>query len=247
MQKAEWQRFGVILKDLFKLEYSPVALTCQRQSAVGSSDKKMRICKALLDAGKGEMLQIDKRNNACFGASWHLGFHAIKDPRIKGMVRKFVVEGEKLFCSYEALDNLIAAMGEPPDNSENAFLLAPLEKAEHEPDLVIFISNADAACRILTLATFLEGRMPRIQIGGPTCRMSIIYPLTASELNVSFYDYTARKLCNVEKDKLLISIPFKDIPRIIESIERCSGGTARIEFPEEFRDFLRQRLTVNQA
>jgi uncharacterized protein (DUF169 family) len=160
------------------------------------------------------------------------------------MVKKFVVEGEKLFCSYEALDSLMSGMEEPPDHSDTAFVLAPMEKSEEEPELVIFICDAEASCRLLTLAIFVDGKMPQIKIGGPTCRMSIIYPLESSRLNLSFYDYTARKLCGVDKDKLLVSIPYKDIPRIVESIERCSAGEAKIEFPPEFRQFLQKRLSV---
>ena len=163
-----------------------------------------------------------------------------------GMTKKFVVEGEKLFCSYQALDTLISQMDEPPDNSHTYFLLSPMEKAEILPQLVVFIVNADAACRLLTLVTFLDGQMPKIKIGGPTCRMSLIYPLVTQETNLSFYDYTARKMCNVEKDKLLITIPYKKIPSIIESIDKCSAGKAKIEFPPEFREFLQTRLTANE-
>jgi uncharacterized protein (DUF169 family) len=88
--------------------------------------------------------------------------------------------------------------------------------------------------------------MPGIKIGGPTCRMSIIYPLLTDEINISFYDYTARKMCNVEKDKLLISIPYNKMPSIIESIDKCSAGKAKIEYPTEFRQFLQSRLTINR-
>jgi uncharacterized protein (DUF169 family) len=86
--------------------------------------------------------------------------------------------------------------------------------------------------------------MPKIKIGGPTCRLSIIYPLSTGEVNLSFYDYTARKICNVEKDKLLISVPYSRIPRMIESIEKCSAGKAKIEYPQEFREFLQKRLST---
>jgi len=242
MQKKEWQGYSLILKELLGLEYSPVAVSCLKGAPAKDTDKKIRICRAILDAGKGEILEINKTNNACFGASWHLGFHQIKDPKITGMVKKFVVEGEKLFCSYQALDNLIAEMQEPPDNSNTYFVLAPLEKAEFKPQLVIFMVDAEAACRLLTLATFIDGVMPKIKIGGPTCRMSIIYPLVTGELNLSFYDYTARKMCNLEKDKLIITIPYKKIPQLIESIDKCSAGKAKIEFPAEFREFLQKRL-----
>ena len=243
MEERIWQNYAFILKELLNLEFSPVAVSALKEPLLPGRDKKLRICRAILDAGKGEVLQIDKQNNACFGASWHLGFYRLKDPKVKEMVRKFVVEGEKLFCSYEALDNLLSGMEEPPDNSNTYFLLSPLEKAEFMPQLIIFIVDAEAACRLLTLVIFRDGVMPKIKMGGPTCRMSIIYPLLTQEVNLSFYDYTARKMCNVEKDKLLITIPYDKMPKIVESIDKCSAGRAKIEFPPEFREFLQKRLT----
>lgn len=244
MDKKEWQKFSFILKDLFNLEYSPVGINLIKQPLSQAPDKKIRVCRAILDAAKGETFKINKENNACFGASWHLGFTKIKDPKIVNMIKKFVVEGEKLFCSYAALDKLMTQMEDVPDNSNSYFVLSALEKCKFQPELVIFVCNADVACRLLTLAIFIDGSMPKIKIGGPTCRMAIIYPLLTGELNLSFYDYTARKMCNVEKDKLLISIPYKKIPAIIESIDRCSAGRAKIEYPQEFREFLQRRLTT---
>lgn len=246
MDKKDWRDYALVLKELLGLDYSPVAISCLKEPILKDIGKKVRICRAILDTGKGEIIQIDKINNACFGASWHLGFHKNRDQKIQDMVRKFVVEGEKLFCSYQALDNLYTKMEEPPDNYDSYFVLSPLEKCEFKPQLVIFICNAEAACRLLTLVTFLDGIMPKIKIGGPTCRMSIIYPMVTGELNLSFYDYTARKICNVGKDKLLITIPYNRIPQLIESIEKCSAGKAKIEFPREFRAFLRKRLTTPQ-
>jgi len=247
MAEKEWQNYSLTLKGLLGLDYSPVAVSCVKGVVPFPSDKKLRICRTILDAGKGQTLEIDKINNACFGASWHLGFHKIKDPKIAQMVRKFVVEGEKLFCSYEALDKLMAGMDEPPDNSGNYFILAPLEKAQFRPQLVIFIADAQASCRLLTLVTFIDGIMPKIKIGGPTCRLSVVYPLVTGEVNLSFYDYTARKICNVDKDKLLISIPYEKIDKIVDNIDKCSAGTAKIEFPAEFRQFLQQRLSARPA
>lgn len=244
MEKKEWQEYAVILKELLGLEYSPVALNCLQGPVKEGSDKKLRICRAILDAGKGATLQIDRKNNACFGASWHMGFQPMKDPQVQGMVKKFVVEGEKLFCSYAALDRLISQMEAAPDNAHSSFLLSPMEKAEIQPQLALFVVDAEASCRLLTLVTFVDGEMPKIKIGGPTCRMSIIYPLVTGEVNLSFYDYTARKMCNVEKDKLLISIPYGKIPGVVESIEKCSAGKAKIEFPAEFREFLQKRLSA---
>ena len=160
------------------------------------------------------------------------------------MVKKFVVEGEKLFCSYEAVDNLLAQMEEPADMSGGYFSLAPLELAQRKPEIVIFVVNPEAASRLLTLVTFPDGKMPHIKIGGPTCRLAIMYPFLTGEVNVSFYDYTARKLCSIEKDKLLISVPYQRIGQMVSAIDACSAGRAKIEFPPEFRAFLQKRLTT---
>jgi len=240
--KKEWQQFSLELKELLGLDFSPVALSCLKEPQPTGEGKKSRICRAILDAGRGEIVRIDKDTNACFGAAWHLGFHKIKDEKVLGMVKKFVVEGEKLFCSCQALDKLVSQMGEIPDNSGSAFLLSPLESSEIKPDLVIFICNAEAACRLLTLGIFPDGIMPKLKVGGPTCRMAIISPLLTQEINISFYDYTARKICGVEKDKLLVTIPYSKIPQLIESIDKCTAGRAKIEYPPEFREFLQKRL-----
>ncbi|NQU18944.1 DUF169 domain-containing protein [bacterium] len=244
MKAKEWQEYSNIFKDILSLELSLVAVSCIKGKVSNTNKGKVRICRSILDAAAGKSLQVCRENNACFGATWHLGFHKIKDQKVLNMIKKFVVEGEKLFSSYEALDKLISQMEEVCDNSDSCFVLSPLEKVEFEPELIIFVCNPEQACRLLTLVTFIDGVMPKIKIGGPTCRMAIMYPLLTGEVNISFQDYTARKICKMEKDKLLVSIPSQRIPQIIESIDRCSAGTAKIEYPQEFREFLQKRTTT---
>jgi len=240
--QEEWQKLSLIIKDALGLQLRPVAVSCLKEPGVDSEAEKIRICRAILDASQGASLKVSKGNNACFGAAWHLGFVRLDNPHVEKMIKKFVVEGEKLFCSYEALDNLVSQMEEAPDNSGSYFALAPMDEAEVKPGLVIFVCNPEEACRLLTLVTFIDGNMPGIKIGGPTCRMAIIYPMLTGEVNISFYDSTARKMCNVDKDKLLVSIPYKRIPGIADSIDKCSAGTAKIEYPQEFREFLKKAM-----
>jgi uncharacterized protein (DUF169 family) len=238
----EWQGHASTLKELLGLDSSPVALSCLQRSKEGAPDKKIRICRAILDASRGEAFKISKENNACFGASWHLGFQRFNDPKVEKLVKKFVVEGEKLFSSYQALENIISQMPEPPDNKEACFALAALEKADFKPQLVIFVCNPEQACRLLTFSTFIDGKMPQVKIGGPTCRLAVIYPLLSGETNLSFYDYTARKICGVKPDKLLVSMPYDQVTRMVANIDKCSAGRAKIEYPQEFREFLQKRM-----
>ena len=162
-EKKDWQGLSLIFKEVLALELSPVAVRCTKEKEPGGQERKIRICRAIIDAAAGNLQQVCKENNACFGASWHLGFNKISDGKIRDMVRKFIVDGEKLFCSYEALDNLISQMGDLPDRADYCYVLEPMEKAQDKPELVIFTCDPEQACRLLTLVTFLDGNMPKIK------------------------------------------------------------------------------------
>lgn len=224
MKNQEWKKYSRAFKKALGLEFSPVAVNCLKEDSPGKKEKKFRICRAILDAGRGETIDISKKSNMCFGSGWHLGFYKPKDKKILDIVKKFVVEKERLFCSYEALDNLLRQMDDPLDNSGSVYSLAPMEKAKSAPQLVIFIVDAEAACRLLTLATFPDGIMPKVKIGGPACRLGITYPLVTGELNISFYDHTARKLSGIGRDKLIVSVPYSKIPQMIKDLDKCPAG-----------------------
>ena len=80
-EKKQWQEYSKTLKEVLNLDFSPVALICTKDPKIKPSEKKVRICRAILEAGKGASICLNKENNACFGASWHLGFQSLKNPR----------------------------------------------------------------------------------------------------------------------------------------------------------------------
>lgn len=239
VKNKKWQEYALVLKEVLSLQREPVGISLIEGAPVKPPSERVRICKAFIDASGGEKIILTSGNNACFGSSWHLGFHKFKDDsRILQALRKFVVEGEKLFSSYEALDAVLSQTQNTLNNSKSYFTLSPLEFCEKEPQLIIFVCNPNESSRLLALSTFEDGMMPKIKIGGPTCLMALSYPLSAGEINISFYDYTSRKLCNLENDKLLVSIPYKKMHQMIENIDKCSAGRAKLEYPEEFRKII---------
>ena len=68
--------------------------------------------------------------------------------------------------------------------------------------------------------------------------MAITYPLVSGEINVSFMDYTARKMKGYNADELFVSVPYHRMAGIIESIPLCTAGTAKTEYPPEFRQLV---------
>jgi len=208
-----------------------VAVAYLTQAQVKSPAQKSRpICQAIIDAAKGRTVCISKETNPCFGAGWHLGFGPTHSKRLEGLVKKFVVTKEKLFCSEEAAGSVLSQFGEIPDSRGKVFCLTPLHRASYQPDVLLFLVDALTACRLLSLALFEGGQMPQIKIGGPTCRMSIVYPLVTGEINVCFFDYTSRILCKVARDKLLVSVPYARLASMLANSSRCLATSQQRSF-----------------
>ena len=154
-------------------------------------------------------------------------------------LKKFLVEGEKLFCSVAVFHRATAQQTPPPSGLAEHVIFCPLGKAEQQPDLLLFIVNAEQTCRLLQLATYWTGMNPRTEMVGSACHMAIAYPLVSGEINVSFLDWTARRMRRYPPDELIMSVPFHKMPEIMEAIPRCTAGTAEIEYPPEFRELMR--------
>ena len=97
---------------------------------------------------------------------------------------------------------------QPPYGLAEYVVFSPLEKSQFRPDLVLFLCNAEQACRLITLACFNNGISPKVELVGSACHMAITYPLVSGEINVSFLDYTARKMKGYMPEELFVSIPY---------------------------------------
>jgi uncharacterized protein (DUF169 family) len=203
-------------------------------SSEGKTGKYL-VCQALLDARDGAIINLSKESCACPGGVWHLGL----GPRPSGagdkLLKKFLVEGEKLFCSIATFHRAMSLTTQPPLGLAEYVVLSPLEKAEIAPDLVVFLCNPEQACRLVTLATYPDGLPPKTEIVGATCHMVIAYPLVSGELNISLLDYTSRKYQSYKPEELFVTIPYHKLPGLVESIDLCSAGTAKVAFSPRLR------------
>ncbi len=64
--------------------------------------------------------------------------------------------------------------------------------------------------------------------------MVIAYPLVSGELNISLLDYTSRKYQSYKPEELFVTIPYHKLPGVMESIDLCSAGAAKVDFPPGF-------------
>jgi uncharacterized protein (DUF169 family) len=230
-----WQDYSKRLKGLLALEGSPIAVTYSMAPASGAKKGKRMVCRALLDARDGAVINLSAETCACPGGAWHLGLA----PRPSGdedkFLKRFLVEGEKLFCSIAAFNRAMTLSTQPPCGLADYVILSPLEKAQMPPDLVVFLCHPEQACRLVTLATYRDGIPPRAEIAGSLCHMVIAYPIVSGELNISLMDYTARRWQKYRPDQMFVTIPYHRMPGLMDSIDACSAGTAEVEFPSGMR------------
>ncbi len=233
-----WKEYSARLKEVLALEGSPIAVTYSMTPVSGAETERRMVCQALLDARSGAIINLSQESCPCPGGVWHLGL----GPRPSGegdkMLKKFLVEGEKLFCSIATMHRAMTLTSPPPLGLAEYVVFSPLEKAELMPDLVVFLCNPDQACRLVTLATYPDGKPPKAELVGSTCHMVIAYPLVSGELNLSLMDYTSRKYQDYKAEELFVTIPYHMMPGLMWSIDRCSAGTAKVDLPQEVQEVL---------
>jgi len=234
----EWKSHAEKLSPLLGLRGSPIAVTYSMEPDPRAKEGRDWVCQALQRAREGEILSLSRRNSACGGGTFHLGLGPQPSGEADLALKKFLVQGEKLFCSLASLQRVRSLSLPPPLGLADHILISPLEAAEKRPDLVIFLVNPEQACRLLTLATFMDGIPPKMHMMGAACYMAITYPLISGEINLSLLDYTARRTRQFAPDELFLTIPFHKMPNLMESIPHCSAGTAQIEIPPEFRKYM---------
>jgi uncharacterized protein (DUF169 family) len=231
----EWTAYADEVRELLGLEGNPVAITYSMKPPSTSVGGKHRVCDALLRARDGKVIDLTVSTSTCAGGTSQLGLG--ERPRGEGdkALKEFLVNGEKLYCSIAAFHRAQALTMAPPLGLADHVVLSPLDKAEFRPDIVLFICNAQQACRLVTLDSYDTGIPPRVEMSGSTCHQAVAYPIVTGELNVSLMDYTSRRIRGYKPEDLLVSIPYHRFLGVMRGIDHCTAGRAKMEIPESFR------------
>lgn len=231
----EWKSYAEEIKAVLKLIGSPIAITYSMKPPGEAISGRHRVCEAFLRARDGDVIDLTAESSSCRGGSWHLGL--TERPKGEGdkALKEFLVKGEKLFCSITVFHRVQYLSMAPPLGLAEHVVLSPLEKAEFEPDVVLFICNALQACRLVTLDMYSTGVPPKLEMSGSTCHQAVAYPLVSGELNVSLMDYTSRRLQGYNPEDLLVSIPYHRLHGVMRSLDKCTAGRAEFEIPDSFR------------
>lgn len=229
--KVRWKDMVERLRDVLGLESAPVGVLFSNERSEDFPREKISICRALFRAFQGEGFSIDAESAACPGGAWHCGLKPPPSGEAWRWLQRFLTRGEKLTHSVISFHRMIALSTPPPSGVAEWILIGPWEEMENRPDLVVFQVDGHQACRLITLDTYWDGVPPKVELLGPLCHTTIAYTAVSGHSNVSFGDWTARRMVGFSPSAVFVSIPMERMAGLVEAIPLCSAGTAEVEVP----------------
>src|SRR5450759_28657 len=206
---TKWAEESSALDELLGFEKKPVAVTFTNEEPDVPRPKKMYICRAMKIAGEGRSSLIDIENSGCGGGSFHCGLTAPPQCKPRRTLQNYLTKGEKLTASVTSFLRMEELGSPPPTGLSERIFIGPLEDAPIRPDLVLFMCNAEQACRILTLDIYWDGIPARPEVSGSMCHSAIAYPLVTGRTNLTLGDWTARRAQGYDSGIVFVTVPYE--------------------------------------
>lgn len=191
---APWKAEVGTLVEVLGLENKPVAVTFTNDEVESGSRERISFCRALKRAAGGEAFVIETGNSACPGGSWHCGLTEPPSGPARRFLQHFLTRGEKLTHSIVSFHRMLALGSPPPTGLADRVVMGPVEVSTLRPDLVVFLVDPEQACRLIALDHYWDGMPLQVEVTGSLCHAAIAYPVATGRTNVTFGDWTARRM-----------------------------------------------------
>lgn len=214
------------LKSALTLRWSPVAIRLMRPgedipAGVTEPSARIRHCQSITAARRGNCLYIPPRRHACPDGAGIMGLIPMSDKLRSGALYLLF----KKLPSIECAQKMIASRPEFEPGSYTATLVAPLEKAQYEPDVVVFTMLPEQAMWLFCASTYADGERQVLHTSGynSTCADLTVQVMKSGKMNISFGCYGARASSDVEDGEVYVSIPFVRLAPLVESLQKLAA------------------------
>lgn len=233
-----WKEEVGTLVEVLGLDRKPVAVTFTTDEMESGSRERISFCQALKRAAGGEAFVIEAENSACPGGSWHCGLTEPPSGPAWRFLQRFLTRGEKLTHSIVSFHRMLALGSPPPTGLTDRVVVGPADRASLRPDVVVFLVDPEQACRLITLDHYWDGMPLQVEVTGSLCHAAIAYPVVTGRTNVTFGDWTARRMQKYPRDTVFLSVPYERMAALVAAVPRCSAGNAPLEIPREIEEYL---------
>ncbi|MCB8814825.1 DUF169 domain-containing protein [Desulfosporosinus shakirovi] len=228
----DYQEMMKIFKETLSLRWDPVAVRMmrpgeERPSQMFEPPVPLRHCQSIITARRGNCLYMPPRSHACPDGSGILGLVEMSAKLRSGDLYLLF----KKMPNIETARKMISSRSEFKAGSYEATLLAPLDKATFEPDVVVFTIWPEQAMWLCCAQTYHNGERQAFKTSGfnSTCADLIVQPMNTGEMNISFGCYGARASSEIDDFELYLSVPTHLLEPMAQSLQKL----AQKSIPEE--------------
>lgn len=214
------------LRKALTLRWSPVAVRLMRPgeqvpAGVAEPASRIRHCQSIAAARRGNSMYIPPRRHACPDGAGIMGLITMSEKLRSGDLYLLF----KKLPTIECARKMIASRPEFAPGSYTATLVAPLEKAAFEPDVVIMTLLPEQAMWLCCASTYGDGERHVFRTSGynSTCADLTVEVMKSQKMNISFGCYGARASSDVEDAEVYISIPYGQLPKLAASLAKLAA------------------------
>lgn len=210
---------------MLTLRWSPVAVKLLKPGEivpdhVYEPSVPLRHCQAITLARRGASLYMPPRKHACPDGSAIMGLVPMS-PKLRSGELYLLF---KKLPNIECAQKMIASRQEFEAGSYAATVLAPLEEAEFEPDVVVFTIYPEQMMWLCCAASYSTGDRHVFHTSGynSTCADLTVQVMKSQKMNISFGCYGARAISDISDFEAYVSVPFQQLPALAGALEKLS-------------------------
>jgi uncharacterized protein (DUF169 family)/NAD-dependent dihydropyrimidine dehydrogenase PreA subunit len=212
-------------KTMLTLRWSPVAVKLVKPGEgipenVVEPAAPLRHCQAITTARRGSSLYIPPSKHACPDGAAIMGLIPMS-PKLRSGELYLLF---KKLPNIECAQKMIASRPEFAAGTYRATIVAPLEEAAFEPDVVIFTIYPEQAMWLCCASSYGSGERHVFHTSGynSTCADLTVQVIKSQKMNVSFGCYGARAISDISDFETYLSVPFKQLHSLVEALEKLS-------------------------
>lgn len=183
---------------------------------------KIAYCVAVKAAMAGKRVKVATGFSGCNGGSRALGMIPPDEAFTSGSHYHGFGLYHDMPTSRQVAETMTAR-----DRSCHGVLVQPLGQfAEKDPDVVILVTDARNAMRLIQGYSYHHGSQPTFKMAGnqALCSECTAYPLATGGMNVSMLCSGTRHLARWKSHELAIGIPFDKFPMTVDGLLRTANA-----------------------
>jgi uncharacterized protein (DUF169 family)/Pyruvate/2-oxoacid:ferredoxin oxidoreductase delta subunit len=180
----------------------------------------LRHCQAITAARRGNSIYMPPSKHACPDGSAIMGLVPMS-PKLRSGELYLLF---KKLPNIECAQKMIASRPEFETGSYRASVVAPLEDALFEPDVVIFTIYPEQLMWLCCASSYGSGERHVFHTSGynSTCADLTVQVMKSQKMNISFGCYGARAISDISDFEAYMSVPYNQLQSLVESLEKLS-------------------------